>query len=183
MAGEPEPDALNPEKDCPLSMLATLEQLDEQASRRRREGGRPVGERAARRAASQGELGSGRLRAGSRRLPADVARAAGWKSRRPTDWRRRRRPSSADSDYPCYHLVFDIEVKNVGDRPHKVAYRLDGPNGLPREGWWFAYKVSRTLGRRGLARFDRQVRRGRDADGRLPDDRRRQGPRRRGASD
>ena len=50
----------------------------------------------------------------------------------------------ADSDFPSYHLEFDIQVKNIGDRPHKVAYRLDGPNGLPREGWWYANKVSRT---------------------------------------
>ena len=33
-AGEPEPDALYPEKDCPLSLLATLQQLDEPAPER-----------------------------------------------------------------------------------------------------------------------------------------------------
>ncbi len=31
-------------------------------------------------------------------------------------------------------------------RPHKVAYRLDGPNGLPTEGKWYATRVTRSGG-------------------------------------
>ena len=42
-----------------------------------------------------------------------------------------------------------------------MAYRLDGPNGLPREGWWYANKVSRTWGGR-AARRRCLVRPGRD---------------------
>ena len=43
---------------------------------------------------------------------------------------------------PAYHLQFSVEVKNVGDKPHKVAWRMDGPNGLPLEGAWYAMKIS-----------------------------------------
>ena len=55
--------------------------------------------------------------------------------------------------YPAYHLEFEIEIRNVGDETHKVAYRLDGPNGLPTEGKWYASKVSRNWGGSGLRDF------------------------------
>jgi YidC/Oxa1 family membrane protein insertase len=46
-------------------------------------------------------------------------------------------------DYPAYHLTLEVTVRNTTDAAHKVAYRLQGPNGLPIEGWWYATKVSR----------------------------------------
>ena len=49
---------------------------------------------------------------------------------------------SDDPAAPAYHLEFTIEVKNVGDAPHKVAWRLDGPTGLPLEGAWYATRIS-----------------------------------------
>ncbi len=52
--------------------------------------------------------------------------------------------------YPAYNLLLDISVANVGDKNHKVAYRLDGPTGLPIEGAWYANKVSRNWGSAGL---------------------------------
>ena len=61
--------------------------------------------------------------------------------------------SLADGNYPAYHLEFEIEIRNVGSEAHKVAYRLDGPNGLPTEGKWYAYKVSRNWGGAGLRDF------------------------------
>jgi YidC/Oxa1 family membrane protein insertase len=61
--------------------------------------------------------------------------------------------SQADSNFPAYHLDFDIEIRNIGGKAHKVAYRLDGPNGLPTEGKWYAYKVSRNWGGAGLRDF------------------------------
>ncbi len=61
--------------------------------------------------------------------------------------------SLANADYPAYHLQFDVEIRNVGGETHKVAYRLDGPNGLPTEGKWYAYKVSRNWGGAGLRDF------------------------------
>jgi YidC/Oxa1 family membrane protein insertase len=42
----------------------------------------------------------------------------------------------------AYHLQFSVEVRNTGDTPHKVAWRLDGPTGLPLEGAWYAMKIS-----------------------------------------
>jgi len=56
-----------------------------------------------------------------------------------------------DNDvYPAYHLAFDVEIFATGKTPRKVVYQLDGPNGLPTEGWWYASKVSRTWGGIGL---------------------------------
>ena len=48
-----------------------------------------------------------------------------------------------DPDYPAYSLTLEVEVRNLGESALDVAYRLDGPNGLPLEGWWYAYKVGR----------------------------------------
>ncbi len=48
-----------------------------------------------------------------------------------------------DPDYRAYHLVVSVEVTNLGDRPRTVAYQLDGPTGLPTEGWWYANKIGR----------------------------------------
>ena len=46
-----------------------------------------------------------------------------------------------EANHPAYHLEFEIEVRNAGEAPHKLAYLLDGPTGLPTEGYWFASKV------------------------------------------
>ncbi len=49
----------------------------------------------------------------------------------------------ADAEDPAaaaYHLEFDVEVVNLRNTPRKVALRLDGPTGLPREG--ASYKIS-----------------------------------------
>ena len=40
-----------------------------------------------------------------------------------------------------YHLKMEIEIQNLAQQPQQVAYRLDGPAGLPTEGWWYLYKV------------------------------------------
>jgi len=52
--------------------------------------------------------------------------------------------------YPAYGLALEVSVANIGDKPHQVAYRLDGPTGLPIEGAWFASKVSHSWGTAGL---------------------------------
>jgi YidC/Oxa1 family membrane protein insertase len=41
-------------------------------------------------------------------------------------------------DFPAYHLNLRIELENIGEEVKEVAYRLDGPTGLPIEGWWYA---------------------------------------------
>ena len=50
----------------------------------------------------------------------------------------------SDPDYPGYHFTLELEVRNLGQAALDVAYRLDGPNGLPLEGWWYAHKIGRT---------------------------------------
>ena len=48
----------------------------------------------------------------------------------------------ANPDFPAYHLWLDVKLANVGGQARQVAYRLDGPTGLPIEGAWYANKVS-----------------------------------------
>jgi YidC/Oxa1 family membrane protein insertase len=45
--------------------------------------------------------------------------------------------------YPGYHLQLDIELRNTAATPQTLAYRLEGPTGMPLEGWWYAHKISR----------------------------------------
>jgi YidC/Oxa1 family membrane protein insertase len=47
-----------------------------------------------------------------------------------------------DANYPGYNLDLSIAIRNRGDKERNVAYRLDGPTGLPREGYWYSYKIS-----------------------------------------
>lgn len=55
-----------------------------------------------------------------------------------------------DSNYPAYHLTYDVEIRNTGTAARKIAYEIDGPNGLPKDGWWYASKVSRNWSGAGL---------------------------------
>jgi YidC/Oxa1 family membrane protein insertase len=48
----------------------------------------------------------------------------------------------SNSTYRAYHLEVILQVKNLDGKAHLIAYRLDGPNGLPDEGAWYASKVS-----------------------------------------
>ena len=54
-------------------------------------------------------------------------------------------PADDDSpDAPEYHLFLDVELHNLSDEKQTLAYRLEGPTGLPLEGAWYATKISRT---------------------------------------
>ncbi len=60
-------------------------------------------------------------------------------------------PADADSpDAPDYHLFLDVELHNLSDEKQTLAYRLEGPTGLPLEGAWYATKISRTWGGAGM---------------------------------
>lgn len=48
----------------------------------------------------------------------------------------------ANPDHPAYHLDLQVAIRSLDGQPHQVAYQLDGPTGLPLEGWWYASKVS-----------------------------------------
>lgn len=47
----------------------------------------------------------------------------------------------ANSSFPSYHLQLELEIRNPGDNPQQLAYRLDGSSGLPLEGWWYLAKI------------------------------------------
>lgn len=59
---------------------------------------------------------------------------------------RRTNPEEADAANPSrdYHLNFDVEFVNKGSADLEVGYRIDGPTGLPLEGWWYSYKTHPT---------------------------------------
>ncbi len=64
-----------------------------------------------------------------------------------------------DTTYPGYHIQLDVELRNTSDQPQAgLAYRLQGPTGMPIEGWWYAHKISQTWSAAGLrdvvVRFD-----------------------------
>jgi YidC/Oxa1 family membrane protein insertase len=48
-----------------------------------------------------------------------------------------------DVNYPAYEIQLDVELHNTSEALQDgVAYRLEGPTGMPIEGWWFAHKIS-----------------------------------------
>lgn len=51
--------------------------------------------------------------------------------------------TNAAEDKSTYHFDLEVEIQNLKQEPQKVAYVLDGPSGLPMEGWWFANKIGR----------------------------------------
>ena len=50
-----------------------------------------------------------------------------------------------NADYAAYHLTLAVSVENVGRGKGTVAYQLDGPTGLPIEGYWYAAKMTAGL--------------------------------------
>ena len=50
-------------------------------------------------------------------------------------------PKNGDNGAP-HHVQLSVEVENQCDQPVQLAYRLEGPNGLPLEGWWYQTKPS-----------------------------------------
>ena len=69
------------------------------------------------------------------------------------------------SNQSGYEIRFSIQIENTGDKERKIAYELGGPNGMPIEGWWYAYdKRIGTEWFQGLGVRDAAVRiEGRDA--------------------
>ena len=55
-----------------------------------------------------------------------------------------------DANYPGYGLILDLIIRNLGNDELHMAYRLDGANGLPIEGWWYANKKSRSWSAGGI---------------------------------
>lgn len=61
---------------------------------------------------------------------------------------------TADRNSPLYHLTLEITIANAaadaGGEARRLAYQLDGPNGLPIEGWWYATKIGREWSAAGI---------------------------------
>lgn len=47
---------------------------------------------------------------------------------------------------PAHHVDLRVTIENLGDEPQQVGYRLDGPTGLPLEGWWYSTKLHPHIG-------------------------------------
>ncbi len=45
-----------------------------------------------------------------------------------------------------YALGMSVEIENLADEPQQLAYRLEGPNGITLEGWWYSNKISPHFG-------------------------------------
>ncbi len=145
---------VRPEGDDPLSMLLTFRQLDDERLPRDDEGdaeegkpGRPAPEYVDR------ELPGLDLRTGTWEVldGADETQVRfrrvvpRWDVEVIKSYRLAEVPEEArgERDYRAYHLVVGVEVNNLGDQPRTVAYQLDGPTGLPTEGWWYSRKIGR----------------------------------------
>lgn len=50
--------------------------------------------------------------------------------------------SPATPDQWQYHLELTTIVRNLDDKPHEVALRQEGLNGISLEGWWYPTKLS-----------------------------------------
>ncbi len=49
----------------------------------------------------------------------------------------------ADPNYPGYDVQLDVEFQNTAQQPQSFVYQMEGPTGMPLEGWWYAHKISR----------------------------------------
>ncbi len=45
-----------------------------------------------------------------------------------------------------YLIEMEVGVENKGDVAQQLGYRLDGPNGITLEGWWYSNKISPNFG-------------------------------------
>lgn len=52
----------------------------------------------------------------------------------------------SDKAEPGYDLKLHVAIHNQGKQPLAVGYRLDGPTGLPTEGWWYSTKLHPSFG-------------------------------------
>ena len=54
-----------------------------------------------------------------------------------------------DALHSGYSVDMSIEMVNHGTSPQVISYALDGPNGLPTEGWWYSTKIHPAWGSAG----------------------------------
>lgn len=134
---------MKPEADDPLSLLLTLYQVD----------GEKLGESEKKRIDTFRELPGVNLRNGTWQVestPDQVSfrRPLGkWGLEVVKTYRLEKVPTEAqrDATYPAYDLRMTVAIRNTDKQAHKVSYQLDGPTGLPKEGYWYASKVNGAL--------------------------------------
>jgi YidC/Oxa1 family membrane protein insertase len=63
-----------------------------------------------------------------------------------------------DPNFRAYHVDFDVAFQNASQEPQSVAYQVEGPTGMPLDGWWFAHKISRSRWFKGAGLRDIVVR-------------------------
>jgi len=140
-------EAFRHDSDDPLSMLMTMDQVDDQKLKPEStfaDNGR--------------ELPGVKMRAGVCRLAgADQQKATfqmelrGYGLEVTKTYRLEKVPAAKldDANFKAYHLLLELSIRNIDTKAkaHKIAYRLDVPTGLPTEGYWYATsKVERSWG-------------------------------------
>ena len=154
---------IRPEGDDPLSFLVTLHQLDgaklpdlsedkyQELRKDREEEIVPCDPQV------NAELDGVSLREANWELVSSTENEAVFRRRNcGLEWTKTYRLAKAspegadDPDYPAYHVVLVVSVRNVGKETRKLAYQLDGPTGLPTEGDWYASKVGPSMSPYGL---------------------------------
>jgi len=50
-------------------------------------------------------------------------------------------PALSGASARGFHLDYEIEIRNLSQEAANIAYRQDGPAGLPLEGWWYQWKI------------------------------------------
>ncbi len=154
-------EVIRPENSDPLSMLLTFRQLGDQRLPRDEELEDPAEEDEA----EEDEVGAPIPEYVTRELPGLDLRTGAWEvldgaNQTQVQFRRvlprwgieviksyrlaETPPESRDDrDFKSYHLVVGVRIRNLADHANTVAYQLDGPTGLPTEGWWYANKIGR----------------------------------------
>jgi len=134
-------DVVSPENHDPLSFLMTLYAIDDQN----------LGDPERELVSANRELRGVSLRNSVWKIESATADQAEfvrelprWGLRVSKTYRLEKVPeaSQADRNFRAYHLTLSVSIRNIGDTARKVAYQLDGPTGLPKEGYWYASKVA-----------------------------------------
>jgi YidC/Oxa1 family membrane protein insertase len=146
----PPMEVIRPEGDDPLSFLLTLAQVDdEKLSETVADVDAPKDQRPG---YVNKEMAGLSLRSGTWTIARQTEDAVEFQCELPRwgltvvkTYRLEKVPEDArdDADAKAYHLVFDVEIRNTSGQARRVAYQLDGPTGLPIEGYWYASKVGR----------------------------------------
>ena len=151
-------DALSPDDNCPPSLLTTLQQVDGDKLREDEDPDAKMEEELTQQlpgVALRGLNWKIDSQAGDKDLPGGPVTKAVFSCVVPK-YRLKltktyelakvevEKDPAIDVDAKAYHLVLTLQVTNQDSKPHEVAYRLDGPNGLPVEGAWYATKVQKT---------------------------------------